>query len=67
MIKHSASGELISYDQDGNGVIEDHWFNVAYHPLRGTDGTVSGLVAVCSDVTVQVGRPPGTEAGQPGT
>ncbi|MGC2657915.1 MAG: ATP-binding protein, partial [Bryobacteraceae bacterium] len=42
------------YDQDGDGVIEDHWFNVVYHPLRERDGTVSGMVAVSSEVTAQV-------------
>lgn len=40
----------ILYDQDGNGVAEDHWFNVAYHPLREGNGAVSGLVAVSSEV-----------------
>ena len=44
----------IPYDRDGDGLVEDHWFNVAYHPLRESDGTVSGVVAVLSDVTVQV-------------
>ncbi len=44
----------IPYDQAGGGVIEDHWFNVVYHPLTEPDGSVSGLVAVCSEVTPQV-------------
>lgn len=44
----------ISYDRKADGVITDHWFNVVYHPLRDRDGTVSGVVAVCSDVTAQV-------------
>jgi PAS domain S-box-containing protein len=44
----------IPYDQDRDGTIEDHWFNVVYHPLRETDDQVSGMVAVCSEVTVQV-------------
>jgi PAS domain S-box-containing protein len=44
----------IPYDQKGNGLIEDHWFNVVYHPLSEPDGSVSGLVAVCSEVTPQV-------------
>jgi PAS domain S-box-containing protein len=44
----------IPYDQNGDGLIEDVWFNVVYHPLRDNDGKVSGLVAVCSDVSVQV-------------
>ena len=45
---------LIPYDQNGDGVIEEVWFNVVYHPLRDTDGRVTGMVAVCSDVSVQV-------------
>jgi light-regulated signal transduction histidine kinase (bacteriophytochrome) len=44
----------VPYDQNGDGTVEDHWFNVVYHPFREVDGTVSGMVAVCSDVTTQV-------------
>ncbi len=44
----------IPYDQDGDGVVEDHWFNVLYHPLREAGGAVSGLVTVCVEVTPQV-------------
>ena len=44
----------VPYDQNGDGVIEDCWFNVVYHPLRDTGGKVTGMVAVCSDVSVQV-------------
>jgi len=44
----------VPYDQNGDGVIEDVWFNVVYHPMREADGKISGMVAVCSDVSVQV-------------
>jgi PAS domain S-box-containing protein len=44
----------IPYDQNEDGVPEDHWFNVVYHPLCEPDGEVSGLVAVCSEVTAQM-------------
>ncbi len=44
----------IPYDQDGDGLIEDHWFNLVFHPMLGTDGRVTGVVTVCCDVTVQV-------------
>jgi PAS domain S-box-containing protein len=44
----------IPYDQNGDGVSEDVWFNVAYHPMRNAHGEVTGIVAVCSDVSVQV-------------
>ncbi|MEO7650137.1 MAG: PAS domain S-box protein, partial [Bryobacteraceae bacterium] len=42
------------FDQDCDGTVEDHWFDVLYHPLRDAEGAVSGVIAVCSDVTVQV-------------
>jgi light-regulated signal transduction histidine kinase (bacteriophytochrome) len=44
----------IPYDHNEDGASEDHWFNVVYHPLYEPDGVVSGLVAVCSEVTAQV-------------
>jgi len=44
----------ILYDQDGDGLPEDHWFNLVFNPLREPDGRVSGMVSVCSEVTVQV-------------
>jgi PAS domain S-box-containing protein len=50
----AANDWLIPYDQDGDGQIEDHWFNSVLHPLREEDGSVSGMAAVCSEVTVQV-------------
>ena len=49
-----ASDWLIPYDRDGIGVIENAWFNCVFHPLREHDGEVSGIIAVCSEVTVQV-------------
>jgi PAS domain S-box-containing protein len=45
---------LVPYDRDRDGVPEEHWFNVVYHPLRDSDGPVTGMVAVCSEVTTQV-------------
>ncbi len=48
------SETYIPYDIDADGVIEDHWFNAVFHPLRESDNTVSGIVAVCTDVTAQV-------------
>jgi PAS domain S-box-containing protein len=44
----------IPYDQNGDGVREDIWFNVVYHPMRNLEGKVTGMVAVCSDVSAQV-------------
>jgi signal transduction histidine kinase len=50
----AANDWLIPYDQDGDGQIENHWFNSIFHPLREEDGSVSGMVAVCTEVTAQV-------------
>ncbi len=44
----------ITYDADQDGIAEDHWFNVAYDPLRESDGSVVGVIAVLTDVTVQM-------------
>ena len=45
---------LVPYDYNRDGVPEDRWFNVVYNPLREFDGTVSGLMAVLTDVSAQV-------------
>lgn len=42
----------VPYDSDNDGVIEDHWFNVAYTPLRDLDDAITGLITVLADVTV---------------
>ncbi len=44
----------IPYDADRDGIVEDHWFNVAYNPLRDFDGAISGMIAVMTDVTAHV-------------
>jgi len=44
----------VPFDANGDGQAEDHWFNVAYNPLRNSDDTIRGLVAVIHDVTKQV-------------
>jgi PAS domain S-box-containing protein len=44
----------IPYDSDQDGAPEDHWFNVAYHPLEEVDGKISGVIAVLAEVTEQV-------------
>jgi PAS domain S-box-containing protein len=49
-----ASEWYVPYDQNGDGVIEDVWFNVVYHPMRDIDATVTGIVAVYSDVSSQI-------------
>ena len=59
---HIAHEWYVPYDQNGDGLIEDVWFNVVYHAMRNADGKVSGMVAVCSDVSVQVRARKGLEA-----
>jgi PAS domain S-box-containing protein len=49
-----ANDWLVPYDRDGDGIPEDHWFNVVYNPWLSFDGTVSGIIAVLIDVTPQV-------------
>ncbi len=49
-----ANDWLVPYDRDGDGVPEDHWFNVVYNPWLEFDGTVSGVIAVLTDVSPQV-------------
>jgi PAS domain S-box-containing protein len=44
----------VPYDANGDGMVEDHWFNVAYNPLRNPAGTVDGLIAVLTEVTAHV-------------
>ncbi len=51
---YSATEFLVPLDRNEDGVPEDTWFNVVYHPLREVDGKVSGIVTVAIDVTAQV-------------
>jgi signal transduction histidine kinase/DNA-binding NarL/FixJ family response regulator len=44
----------VPYDPAGDGQIEDHWFNVAYHPFRNADKSIRGAVCVVYDITKQV-------------
>jgi PAS domain S-box-containing protein len=44
----------IPYDADGDGEVEDHWFNVNYNPLRNSDQSIRGLISVSYDITRQV-------------
>jgi PAS domain S-box-containing protein len=51
----------VFYDHDRDGTPEDHWFNVVYHPLQEVNGTVSGVIAVLTEVTAQVQARQGLE------
>ena len=44
----------MAYDRRGDGVVEEAFFNVVYHPLVDEDGTVGGVVSVLTEVTGQV-------------
>jgi light-regulated signal transduction histidine kinase (bacteriophytochrome) len=44
----------IPFDDDGDGKIEDHWFDLTYHPLRNSDQSIRGLISVSHDITKQV-------------
>lgn len=41
----------VRFDRDGDGALEDGWFDVSYQPARDFDGKVSGVVSVSIDVT----------------
>lgn len=50
----AASEYHVAIDRDQDGVVEDGWFTLLYHPLVEMDGSVSGIVAVASEVTEHV-------------
>jgi serine phosphatase RsbU (regulator of sigma subunit) len=60
-------------DRDGDGVLEEAWFDFTLMPRRAEDGSVCGVVARCVDVTLDVaGRDladalPGESAPREGT
>ncbi len=45
---------LVMLDRDGDGVPEQHWFNVGYQPLRNASGEVYAIASVAYDVTEQM-------------
>jgi signal transduction histidine kinase len=47
----AATEFAVPLDRRGDGTPEDCFFNLVYHPLRGADGSVSGLVTVATEVT----------------
>ncbi len=47
-----AASELrVPLDRDGDGVLEEYYFNIAQHPLQDADGGVAGLIFVVVEVT----------------
>jgi len=44
----------VPIDRDGDGVLEEYYFNFVFHPLIETDRSVSGIVAIGTEVTESV-------------
>ncbi|MBX5496514.1 MAG: PAS domain-containing protein [Bryobacteraceae bacterium] len=44
----------IRLDRNGDGVLEDNWFNVALQAIREPDGSISGIIVAAVDVTSDV-------------
>jgi signal transduction histidine kinase len=53
-IPYFANERLVKLDRDGDGVMEDYWFNVGYQPLRDASGTVYAIASVAYEVTDQM-------------
>jgi PAS domain S-box-containing protein len=51
---YSAHERLVQLDRDGDGVIEDYYFNIGYQPLRDAAGEVYAIASVSIDVTDHV-------------
>jgi PAS domain S-box-containing protein len=49
-----ASERVVWLDLDGDGVVEEHFFDVGYQPLRDEAGAVYAIASVASDVTDKV-------------
>jgi PAS domain S-box-containing protein len=50
----SAHERLVRIDRDGDGVVEDYYFNVGYQPLRDAASAVYAVASVSIDVTEHV-------------
>ena len=49
-----ATDFLMPLDRNGDGVPEEYFFNFVYHPLLESDGSVSGIVGIGTEVTDSV-------------
>jgi PAS domain S-box-containing protein len=50
----SARERRVWLDRDGDGLVEEYFFDVGYAPLRDPDGRVYAVASVAADVTMQV-------------
>ncbi len=48
---HHASALPAALDTDGDGMLEEHFYNLVYQPLRDRDGAVYAIALVANDVT----------------
>ncbi len=48
---HHGNALPTALDTDGDGVLEDHFYNLVYQPLRDGDGRVYAIALVANDVT----------------
>ena len=49
-----AAERLVWLDRDGDGLVEEYFFDVGYQPLRNETGAVYAIASVASDVTDKV-------------
>jgi signal transduction histidine kinase len=52
--EHFAAEFPVRFDQFGDGVTREAYFNFVYHPLLNGEGKTYGLIAVATDVTAHV-------------
>jgi PAS domain-containing protein len=50
----SGRGVHVSFDRNGDGLLEDGWFDVSYQPARDFDGKVSGVLSLSVEVTDRI-------------
>ena len=53
-VPYSATERLLTLTRPDDGVVEDHFFNIGYQPLRDAKGQVYAVASVAYDVTEQV-------------
>jgi PAS domain S-box-containing protein len=49
-----AAERLVRIDRDGDGLVEDYYYNIGYQPLRDAEGRVYAIASVAYEVTEQI-------------